>query len=810
MNDAYLNKTGLKFLVGTFLFGCRCWSPDQQHSGLRRLLVRRPTADTQPTAVQAVGQATNSGQAAKSGEVANKTALTVIFLTLFFCSSAQIIRGKVVDSVSRQPIEAASVSILSADQTTTITDQFGNFSIKLADSKNIQVSYVGYKTAVITTGNTGDLKIALQRDVVNLQNVVVLQSNHLTKFNTLAKIDLDLKPVRNTQELMRIVPGLFVAQHAGGGKAEQIFLRGFDCDHGTDIQVSMDGMPVNMVSHAHGQGYADAHFIIPETINNIDFGTGPYYAQHGDLNTAGYVSFSTFNNIAGNRIQVEAGRYNTFRTLGMFDLITKHKDKQSAYIASEFYSTNGPTINKQDFTRFNIFGKYNLAVSDRTQFTGSLSAFKSKWNASGQVPERAVESGLIDRFGSIDPSEGGNTERYNANLQLAHRFNNNTTWENQAYYSRYLFNLYSDFTFFLNDPVNGDEINQAEMRNLYGFTSKLSSRHDFNNWALHSVYGAGFRYDATNNSQLAHVVKRVFLNNIKLGDINEANEFAFIQQQASSGKWLIDAGIRFDHLYFNYFDKLTSVQQPAQGKSIISPKLNIQYTVNRDLQLYVKAGKGFHSNDARVVVANLGKEILPAAYSGDIGFIVKPTPKLLLNVAAWYLYLDQEFVYAGDDGNIEPSGRTRREGIDVIARYQLTDHLFANLNLNLTKPRSIDDPKGQNYIPLAPTASSTGGIFYKVKYGFNGSLSYRYLKSRPANEDNSIVAKGYFVTDASFNYTQPKYEIGIAIENLFNTKWNEAQFATESRLQNEPVPVTELNFTPGTPFFARVKFAIFF
>ncbi len=224
----------------------------------------------------------------------------------------------------------------------------------------------------------------------------------------------------------------------------------------------------------------------------------------------------------------------------------------------------------------------------------------------------------------------------------------------------------------------------------------------------------------------------------------------------------------------------------------------------------MKAGKGFHSNDARVVTANQGKEILPAAYGGDIGLIVKPTSKLLLNFAAWYLYLDQEFVYVGDDGNIEPSGRTRREGIDIIARYQLNDHLFASVNLNLTRPRSIDEPKRQNYIPLAPTISSTGGIFYKVKYGFNGSLSYRYIQNRPANEDNSIVAKGYFVADASFNYTGPKYEIGVAIENLFNTKWNEAQFATESRLLNEPMPVTELNFTPGTPFFARIKLAVFF
>lgn len=734
--------------------------------------------------------------------------LSSIFSTV---NAQQTLRGKVIDAASRQPIEAASVAVLPIKQAASFTDQYGNFSMRLVqEADSIKISSVGYKTKVALMNKSDEFTIELQRDIVNLQDVVVLQSNHSPKFSTLAKIDLNLKPVKNTQELLRVVPGLFVAQHAGGGKAEQIFLRGFDCDHGTDVQVSVDGLPVNMVAHAHGQGYADAHFIIPETIHNIDFAAGPYYAQHGDFNTAGYVSFSTYRNIPENRIQVEAGRYQTLRTLAMLDLLKKNKDKQSAYIAGEFYATNGPTINKQYFTRYNVFGKYNLLLNARTQFTGSLSAFKSKWDASGQVPERAIENGTIDRFGSLDPSEGGNTERYNLNLQLAHRFNDRTSLETQAYYSRYLFDLYSNFTFYLNDPVNGDEINQGEQRNLYGFNAKITTKHGLGSWSLNSIYGAGIRYDATQNSQLSNAVKRVFLNHVKLGNINQYNSFAFVQQQVAKGKWMIDAGIRFDYLHFNYLDKLNTAQLPPQGKAIVSPKLNIQYTVNRDLQLYVKAGKGFHSNDARVVVANQGKEILPAAYGGDIGLIVKPGPRLLLNISAWYLYLNQEFVYVGDDGNIEPSGKTRREGIDLIARYQLNDHLFANLNLNLTKPRSIDEPKGQNYIPLAPTASSTGGIFYKAKYGFNGSIGYRYIKNRPANEDYSIVAKGYFVADASLNYTGPKYEIGVAVENLFNTRWNEAQFATESRLLNEPASVKELNFTPGTPFFARLKFAIFF
>ncbi len=741
-----------------------------------------------------------------------KTVFTIVaVLFAFYSTSQSIIKGKVVDAISRQPLEGASVENLDNSATKTLTDQYGNFSAKVKNDTviNLVVSYIGYKVDTITSITKGLIKIELQRGLVNLKDVVVLQNNNLSKFSSLAKIDLDLKPVRNTQELLRLVPGLFIAQHAGGGKAEQIFLRGFDCDHGTDIQLSVDGLPINMVSHAHGQGYADTHFIIPETINNIDYGTGPYYTQHGNLNTAGYVNFTTYNNIAESRVQVEAGFFNTYRTLLMLDLLKENKDKQSAYIAGEFYYTNGPTDHPQNFNRFNLFGKYNLAVSANTQLIASLSGFKSKWDASGQIPTRAVNEGLIDRFGSIDPSEGGHTQRYNANIIAVHTFPNSATWENQAFYTKNIFSLYSDFTFFLNDPVHGDEINQAESRNMVGYLTKINRKYSYNNWTLRSVYGAGFRYDATDSTVLAHVEKRRFLNYLNLGKIKEGNYYAYIQQEISSGRWLINAGVRFDYLHFDYFDELRAQKAP-QGKSIFCPKLSIQYTINQKVQLYLKAGKGFHSNDTRVVVGNDGHQILPAAYGADLGVVLKPVNRLLLNVAAWYLYLQQEFVYNGDDASLVPSGKTVREGIDIIACYQFSNTLFANVNLNLTRARALNVAKGYDFIALAPTSTGTGGIFYKAKYGINGSLSYRYIKDRPANDDNSVIAKGYFVADASLNYSRPKYEIGLAIENILNTKWNEAQFETTSRLKDEPMPVTDLDFTAGIPFFARLKIAFFF
>jgi outer membrane receptor protein involved in Fe transport len=236
-----------------------------------------------------------------------------------------------------------------------------------------------------------------------------------------------------------------------------------------------------------------------------------------------------------------------------------------------------------------------------------------------------------------------------------------------------------------------------------------------------------------------------------------------------------------------------------------SPKLNFIYSQNNNLQFFIKSGIGFHSNDTRVVVQNNGKQILPTAIGTDIGTIWKPFPKLILNSALWYLFLEQEFVYVGDAGIIEPSGKTKRMGVELGLRYQLNDYLYFDTDVNYTYARSIESSNGQNYIPLAPDFTTTAGLSFQKIKRFSGGIRYRFLKNRPANEDNSIVAKAYFVSDLNINYQYKKVNFGISVENIFNTKWNETQFATESRLQNEAQSVAEIHFTPGTPFYMKGK-----
>jgi outer membrane receptor for Fe3+-dicitrate len=258
-----------------------------------------------------------------------------------------------------------------------------------------------------------------------------------------------------------------------------------------------------------------------------------------------------------------------------------------------------------------------------------------------------------------------------------------------------------------------------------------------------------------------------------------------------------------------YADAL--LQQTTSSMTIIaSPKLNLDYAVSDRVQLYWYNGRGFHSNDTRVAVQQNGRQVAPAAWGSDLGGVFKPVDKLVVQAALWYLWLDQEFIYVGDEGVVEPGGRSRRIGIDLSARYQIAKHLFADLDVSLANPRALDVPAAESYLPLAPRFTSVGGLTYRKLSGFNGSLRYRYMGDRPANEDNSVIAKGYFIMDAALNYTTRKWEAGLSVQNLLNTQWKETQFDTESRLANESEPVSEIHFTPGTPFFGRLSFTFYF
>ncbi len=749
---------------------------------------------------------------------------TKLFLSLFICtlsltvfSQKGNIEGLIIDADSRTPLNGASINL--AGNKGDNSDMFGKFSIPAVNpgSYEVIVSHIGYKTEIIPVevkpNLLSSINVNLRKSNLDLSEVRV-NSKKSSGLTTIGAVDIRLRPVNTSQDVLRIVPGLFIAQHAGGGKAEQIFLRGFDIDHGTDIAITVDGMPVNMVSHAHGQGYADLHFLIPETVEKVGFDKGPYFTGKGNLATSAYVDFSTKDFIDNNIIKLEAGQFNTQRVMGMLKLFNKttEKNRQQFYIASEYSSTDGYFESPQDFHRFNLMGKYNAWFGNQSQLTITASTFDSKWFASGQVPDRAVQAGIINRFGAIDDTEGGNTSRTNLSVKFNKQWKSNWKTTDQLYFSRYKFNLYSNFTFFLEDAVNGDMIQQQETRNIFGYTTTAAKSYLIGSKKASSEFGAGFRYDDVMDIELAKANRTNFFNSIQKGDVKELNSFFYVNQDVElSDKFSLNAGLRYDHFIFKYKDELAGATDfSKQKKGTVSPKLNITYSPNQKVKLYLNNGIGFHSNDTRVILDNGADDILPKVFGTDLGIIFKPNKNLILKTALWHLYSEQEFVYVGDAGVVEPSGKSRRMGIDVSARYQFNKWLFGDFDVNLTKARAIGEAKGEDFIPLAPAFTSIGGLTAKTKDGFGGTVRYRFIDSRPANETNSVRAEGYMLLDMVAAYRVKKFEFTLSLENILNKEWREAQFDTESRLQFEQNPVSEIHYTPGSPRFLKAGVSFIF
>lgn len=728
-----------------------------------------------------------------------------------FALNGQTMKGKAVDHKG-VGIEFANI-YTQGGSSHSHTNEFGNFVLSgLMAGDTIVISHLGFQKQVIFVREVDfeqERVIELQDQLIELDQVVV--TNSADVLNTLASVGLQTNPVNSSQEILRRVPGLIIGQHAGGGKAEQIFLRGFDIDHGTDINITVDGMPVNMVSHAHGQGYADLHFLIPETIERIDFGKGPYYAQKGNFATAGYVDFQTREKLDKSMINVQAGQFNTLRTLGLFDLLGDLK-KQRAYIAAEYLISDGPFESPQNFSRLNIMSKYSVDLPNLDRLSIQASHFESNWDASGQIPQRAIDAGSIGRFGAIDDTEGGNTSRTNIAANHTKFIDPNTFVKSRAYFTSYDFELFSNFTFFLNDPVNGDQIRQKEDRNIIGIESVLHKASVLKNKDLDFQAGIGFRADKITDNELSRTLNRKeVLERASLGNVDESNFYGFMNATYKLGRFIVNPALRLDYFRFSYYDQLEpSYNRSTEDKTVLSPKLNVSYSPGPNWQLFLKSGIGFHSNDTRVVIAGENKDILPAAYGIDLGTNWKLTPRLILNSSLWYLMLEQELVYVGDEGIVEPSGRSRRLGMDFGMRYQPLDWLFLDADINYAHARSIDEQEGANFIPLAPGLSASGRLSIQHPSGWSGGFQYRYLDNRPANEDNSIVAEGYFVADLNLSFSTRNARFGISIENLFDTDWNETQFATESRLMNEASPVEEIHFTPGTPFQLRANIAYMF
>ncbi len=612
-----------------------------------------------------------------------------------------------------------------------------------------------------------------------------------------------MQPQGRPAQVLRLIPGLVTVEHSGGaGKADQYFLRGFDADHGTDVAFFADGMPINLRSHAHGQGYADLNFIIPETIEGVDAYKGAYHVEFGDFSTAGAVNFRTRDAVREGIVQAAGGQFDTHRYLLM---LSPTKDKVRTLVAAEGYYTNGPFQNDNRYVRANLLGKATVNPTVRSELSLTGTFQKSQWNASGEIPLRAVQDGSLNRFGAIDPSEGGNTLR--STLRLNYHYDTPTGghWFANVYGQYYRFDLFTNFTLFLDDPVNGDGIQQSDRRVMYG--GDLGYRQALHALDMDSVVTVGLQSRVDDiHARLGTQTRRNPLGTTINSTIFEASYSPFVKLEVQPASWLrLTGGVRSELFTFDVRNRCPDcAEQPAGHTSsgLVLPKANMILGPWFRTEMFVNYGEGFHSNDARSAVTP-GSASLARAKTYEVGLRSKPwgPEGLELIATLWAIDLKSELLFIGDAGTTDIRGATRRRGVEVTARGQIAGPLYFNGSMTWSQAEFVNG----DAVPLAPELTGYGALIVRWPEGLTSQLQATYMGVRPLVEDRSIKSPAWVTLDLSERYHIPvklahgRLEGFLFVQNLFNTKWEQAVFAFESRLRTEAGGVTDIHFVPGNP-----------
>ena len=612
-----------------------------------------------------------------------------------------------------------------------------------------------------------------------------------------------LQPQGRPAQVLRLIPGFLAVEHSGGaGKADQYFLRGFDADHGTDVAFYADGMPINLRSHGHGQGYTDLNFIIPETIEGLEVNKGAYLPEYGDFVTAGAVNFRTREVVNEGVIQAAGGQFDTQRYMLM---LSPTKDKVRTLFAAEGYYTNGPFLNDNRYFRTNVMGKATMNPTSRSELSLTGTYHRAQWNGSGQIPLRAVADGTLDRFGAIDPSEGGNTTRATGQLNYHYDTPSGGQFFANAYAQHYQLDLYTNFTFFLNDPVNGDGIVQSDRRVVYGGDFGYKQRGEV--FGLPSIGTIGFQARVDDiHAKLGTQTTRVITGTTTDSDILEASYAPFVKAEVQPTDWLrLAGGLRGETFTFDVRNRCaTCAEQPAgrQNSTIVLPKVNLILGPWAGTELFANYGEGFHSNDARSAVTP-GSIPLARAKTYEVGVRSRPwgPDGVELTATAWALDLQSELVFVGDEGTTEIRGASRRRGVELAVRGQIMGPLYFNGSVTWTKAEFTNG----DAIPLAPEMTAYGALLLKWPEGLTSQLQATYLGARPLIEDRSVSSSSWITVDLSERYQLPvklphgRIEAFLYVQNLFNTQWEQATFFYESRLRNEAAGVNDTHFVPGNP-----------
>jgi outer membrane receptor protein involved in Fe transport len=641
---------------------------------------------------------------------------------------------------------------------------------------------------------------------------------------TVTAKQLENRPLLRPAEVLEVVPGLIISQHSGDGKANQYYLRGFNLDHGTDFATILLGMPVNLPSHTHGQGYADLQFLIPELVERMQYRKGPYAADVGDFATAGSASIDYFRKLDASFADLSLGSYGYRR--GLLAGSPAAGNGNLLY-ALEWTANDGPWVLPERLGKLNGLLRYSQGTKDNGWSVAAL-AYRANWDSTDQVPLRAVDEGLISRYGNLDPTDGGKTQRYSLSGEWAEKVDRRWTRTN-AYVIDYSLNLWSNFTFCTLgcNPGPGDQFEQADRRKVYGVNVARTWYGDWLGEAADFTLGVQTRLDDIGNVGLYATTARQRWGTVAQDRVRQGNVSLYGESQV---QWLAKfrsiVGWRADVYRFD----VTADTPQNSGKvqaSMSSPKVTLIFGPWQKTEYYLNAGYGFHSNDARGVAIKVNPDFRDPAFGAtvapstplvrakgyELGLRSAIVPHLQSSLALWRLDLASELVFAGDAGTTEPSFPSRRSGIEWANYWTPTRRLTVDADLAWSRARysAIDGTVPGNYIPGAIEKTASVGLSYDGGGRWSGGLRLRYFGPRPLIEDNSVRSPASTLVNLRTSYKfDARLKLSLDVLNLSNRRVSDIDYYYASQLRGEAAPLADIHTHPAEPRTVRLSLRVGF
>ena len=606
----------------------------------------------------------------------------------------------------------------------------------------------------------------------------------------ISQVDIYKRPVQRPGDILEAVPGLIVTQHSGSGKSNQLYLRGFNLDHGTDFATWIDGMPVNMRSHGHGQGYTDINFLMPEIIEEMFFVKGPYHSEIGDFSSAGGVHIETIDQLDKKSIKVGLGENGFNRILAMG---SKKIESEVITGALELQGYDGPWIDiTEDVNKVNGFFKFarNNELGKRS-ITAMI--YDNEWNSADQIPSRAISEGIIDDFGSLDKTLGGSTRRMSVSSEYSHDHKTNkVVW--RSYIIGYELDLWSNFTYLLDDPVGGDQFKQKDKRTIFGGSYENLWVGNTESFTEHR-FGIDFRHDAVDEVGLYRSREREIMGPIREDQVDESSISSFYEMSFDlRSSWRAVLGIRADAFKFKVNSKDYNLTDD-DSDFILSPKASIAYAFSDNNEMYFSYGNGFHSNDARGVITfrdPITEEKLspadPLVKSTGFEWGIKALINEQLNtsLAVWSLELDSELLFVGDAGNTEANRPSKRWGIEFNNLWSINEIWSLEADFANSNAKFNDDDLENRSVPGSLKNVASGILSAEYPSGFFASFSFRYFGEVPLIEDGSIKSEGSTYANLALGWLMDDWQVQLDILNIFDSNDHDIDYFYASRLAGEP------------------------